>query len=59
MNENERFIIVVYRDGDKWCVLCGDNIQVGICGFGDTVAEALAAFQKNWERDAAVKGLFR
>lgn len=33
-----------YKDGNKWCILAGDNIQEGICGFGDTVEEALYQF---------------
>lgn len=35
-----------YKDGDKWCVLVGDNIQDGVCGFGDTIDEALFEFLK-------------
>ena len=33
-----------YKDGNKWCILIGDNIQEGICGFGDTIDEALYQF---------------
>ena len=33
-----------YKDGNKWCILAGKNIQEGICGFGDTVEEALYEF---------------
>jgi hypothetical protein len=33
-----------YKDGNQWCVLLGDNIQEGICGFGDTIDDALYAF---------------
>lgn len=29
-----------YKDGNKWCYLYGDNIQEGICGFGDTIYQA-------------------
>ena len=36
-----------YKDGDQWCVLLGDNIQEGICGFGDTIEDALYAFLKD------------
>lgn len=35
-----------YKDDDKWCVLAGDNIQDGVCGFGDTIDEALFEFFK-------------
>ena len=33
-----------YKDGNKWCILAGENIQEGICGFGDTIDEALYQF---------------
>lgn len=36
-----------YKDGDQWCVLLGDNIQEGICGFGDTIEDALYRFLKD------------
>ena len=35
-----------YKDGDQWCILVGDNIQDGICGFGDTIEDALYEFLK-------------
>jgi hypothetical protein len=35
-------------DGDKWCALLGDNLQIGVAGFGDTPAEAMAEFDKAW-----------
>lgn len=33
-----------YKDGNQWCVLVGDNIQEGICGFGNTIEDALYQF---------------
>ena len=31
----------IYPDGDMWCALiCGANIQEGVCAFGKTPAEA-------------------
>lgn len=44
---------VLYRpklrhDGDKWCAIYGDNLKEGIAGFGNTPAEAMAAFDKAW-----------
>ena len=35
-----------YKDGNQWCILAGDNIQEGICGFGDTIDDALYEFLK-------------
>ena len=44
---------VLYRpsllpDGDKWCFLFGDDLVVGIAGFGDTPEQAAAAFDEAW-----------
>lgn len=44
---------VLYRpaisiDGNKWCALYGDNLQNGVAGFGDSPAEAMAAFNIAW-----------
>jgi hypothetical protein len=32
------------KDGDMWCALYGDDLQVGIAGFGHNPAAALLAF---------------
>ena len=32
------------KDGDMWCALYGEDLQLGVSGFGRTPAEALAAF---------------
>jgi len=34
--------IKLYRDGDQWCALVGDNIQSGLVGFGDSPIAALS-----------------
>jgi hypothetical protein len=31
-------------DGDMWCALLGDNLQIGVAGFGKTPAEAMTNF---------------
>lgn len=36
-----------YKDGNQWCFLYGDNIQDGICGFGDTILLAAIDFYRN------------
>ena len=33
------------KDGDMWCALHGENLQVGIAGFGPTPAHTLHAFE--------------
>ena len=44
---------VLYRpslsmDGNKWCALYGENIVEGCAGFGDSPADAMWDFDKNW-----------
>lgn len=34
----------IFPDGNQWCCLLGDNLQVGIVGFGETPEKACAAF---------------
>lgn len=36
-------MIIVSLDGDQWCALLGENLQVGLAGFGDTPGDALRA----------------
>jgi hypothetical protein len=38
----------IYPDGDQWCVLLGDDLMVGIVGFGETPELAAQAFDKAW-----------
>ena len=38
----------IYPDGNAWCVLWGEDIQTGICGFGDSPAEAMKDFDDHW-----------
>ena len=38
----------LFRDGNHWCVLYGDNIQVGVAGFGDTPQHAIWHWNKQW-----------
>lgn len=37
------------KDGNMWCALFGDNLQVGVAGFGQTPKEAMYAFDRAWE----------
>ena len=36
-----------YKDGNQWCFLYGNNIQEGVCGFGNTIYEAAKEFYNN------------
>lgn len=38
-----------YRDGNAWCILLGKDIQSGICGFGDTILDAMLEFKKEYD----------
>lgn len=35
-------------DGDQYCVLYGEDLQSGICGFGETVYKAILDFNKSF-----------
>ena len=44
---------VLYRptlsaDGTKWMALYGENLAVGVAGFGDTPEQAMVAFDAAW-----------
>lgn len=36
----------LYIDGNQWCCLYGDDIQTGICGFGESPHRAMESFDK-------------
>ena len=38
----------LFFDGGWWCALLGENLQVGVSGFGDSPADAMYAFDKAW-----------
>jgi hypothetical protein len=35
-------------DGNQWCALYGDNLQDGVAGFGESPADAMWDFDRNW-----------
>lgn len=44
---------VIYRptislDGNCYCALYGEDLMSGCAGFGETMADAMADFDKNW-----------
>jgi hypothetical protein len=45
MKDNTK--ISIQKDGNKWCVLWGENLQEGIAGFGDTIEDAMEEFAHN------------
>lgn len=38
----------IYKDGNSWCCLYGENIQDGICGWGHNPYEAALDFRKEF-----------
>lgn len=44
-------VIKLFRDGNLWCVLYGENIQEGICVFGETQFKALREFADTWQSE--------
>lgn len=45
----------VFIDGDKWCALYGDDLQNGVCGFGDSPRNAMIDFNRAWDEKITVK----
>lgn len=41
----------LYKDGNEWCALYGENTQEGVCGFGPSPAKAAYAFDVAWNRE--------
>lgn len=44
-----------FKDGNQWSFLYGDNIQEGICGFGDTIDRAAWDFYTNLKSEKLLK----
>lgn len=38
----------IFIDGNRWCVLYGDNLQDGVGGFGISPDEASRDFDRAW-----------
>ena len=38
----------IFKDGNQYCCLLGENIQEGVCGFGKTPKEACDEFDNVW-----------
>jgi hypothetical protein len=44
-------------DGDQWCALYGENLQDGVAGFGDSPADAMRDFDRNWAAKLPAKAV--
>ena len=40
----------VYKDGDTWFALLGENIQEGVVGMGKNPGEAMLNFDNAWNK---------
>ena len=38
----------IFKDGDKWCALYGDNIMEGVVAFGASPSLASLEFDREW-----------
>lgn len=47
----------VKPDGDKWCCLYGDDLMVGVAGFGDTPQQACWDFDRAWANERTPKAI--
>jgi len=45
----------LFIDGDQWCALYGTNLQDGVAGFGDSPANAMWDFDRNWCKSLPAK----
>ncbi len=42
----DKRLVMLFKDGNSWCALIGDNLQDGHAGFGSTVESALEDLSK-------------
>lgn len=50
LRPSTRYMPKLTIDGNQWCALFGDNIQDGVCGFGDSPDKAFYDFDRAWYR---------
>ena len=47
----------LFPDGNQWCALLGESLQIGVCGFGDSPADAMWDFDRQWNTKLKVGAL--
>ena len=47
-NDGFKVKAILSKDGNAWCVLLGENLQVGIAGFGCTPIHAITEFKRGF-----------
>ena len=50
MNEGYSVTVKIFLDGNQWAALLGENITVGVAGFGYSVNEAMAELVKQMDQ---------
>jgi hypothetical protein len=46
----------VFIDGNRWCVLYGDNVMDGVAGFGESPIHAVYDFNNAWRSKLPAQG---
>lgn len=42
--------VIPFKDGSQWCALYGEDLQIGIAGFGDTPFLAMVNLRDNFNK---------
>jgi hypothetical protein len=50
MDEQYTVTVKIFLDGNQWGALVGENIRVGVAGFGYSVNEAMAELVKQMDQ---------
>ena len=43
----------LYRDGDQWCAIVGDDLQAGCAAYGESPSLAMRNFDTEWFKKTA------
>ena len=46
----------IFLDGNSWCCLYGEDLQIGVCAFGNTPQQAARNFDLVWLNGGMEKG---
>ena len=42
----------IFKDGDQWCALLGEDLMTGVVAFGSSPSEAVLRFDAEWYKPA-------
>jgi hypothetical protein len=51
LNGMTRVTLQLFLDGNQWGALVGENLSVGVAGFGDSVNDAVSELATNVEKE--------